>query len=115
MRAWIHKHGKLLSRISLAAVVGAVAAPQIGLLVSIPFAFGGVPYPSVNPVQVALTISAALAVIGLAAGLAAWIVRAPGYQLGKTTVIVLGAIVILVGGIVLTGFVMSATHSPMRT
>jgi hypothetical protein len=111
MVAWIHLHGRLLSRIAFAAVIMAVFAPVISLFFGIPYLFGGVPYPPVNPMHVALTVSGLLAITGLVAGLAVWIPRAPGYELGRTAVLVLGGIIVMVGGIMLNGLLMSFSHS----
>lgn len=111
MKVWIRRRGLLLGRFALAAVIVALAAPFVTLLVGIPFLFGGVPYPPVNPMHVALTVSAVCAVLGLAAGLAVWIARAPGDHLGKAAVIVLTAIVVVFGSILFGGYMLSVTHS----
>jgi hypothetical protein len=115
MKTWIHRHGQLLSRVSLVAVLLALAAPIVAIFFSIPYLTLEVPYPEVNPINVALTVGGVLAVVGLAAGLAVWILHAPGYHLGMAAVLVLGAMIVSVGGIMVTGLLMSASHIQMRS
>ena len=89
----------------------AIFTPVVALLFGIPYLSGRVPYPAVNPMHVALAACGALAIVGLLAGLAVWVLRAPGYELGKIAVFVLGAMIVMVGGILLTGLLMSLSHS----
>ncbi|MCR2784528.1 MULTISPECIES: hypothetical protein [unclassified Microbacterium] len=112
MTAWINDHGQLLSRVALVAVIIAVFAPLVAFLCGIPNLVGGVPHPAVNPMQVALVVSGIFAIIGFAVGLAVWILRTPGYELGMAAVLVLGAFIVMFGGIALTGLLMSVAHSP---
>lgn len=113
MKVWVNKHGLLLGRVALGMVIAAVAAPVVGILLSIPYLFGGVPYPPISPGDIASAVGAVLAFVGAGVGLAVWIVRAPGYQLGMAAVLVIGALILLVGGTLFTGFLMSTAHSQM--
>lgn len=114
MTVWMHGHGLLVGRLALALAIAAVAVPVVALFVGLPALFGMVPYPAVNPMQIALTLSAVLTILGLAAGLAVWIMHTPGYYFGMTAVLILGAVIFLVGVTWLGGYLMSMAHSAVR-
>lgn len=111
MRIWVHRHGRLLGRIALSSVIAAVVAPVVGILLSIPYLFGGEPYPPISPGDIAFAVGVFLAVVGTGAGLAVWITRAPGYELGIAAVLVIGALTFIVGSMLLTGYLMSIAHT----
>lgn len=112
MRVWVERHGRLLSRIALAAVLVAVLAPAVAMLFAIPYLSGSVPYPPINPMHVALAVSGVCAITGLAAGLAVRRIRAPGHETARIAVIVLAAVAAVVGINLLVGLTMLLTHAP---
>ncbi len=110
MKAWILRRGRLLGWVSLSAMIAAVVAPVIAMAIAIISTFGGAPYSS-SPLQVALVVGGVLAGASVASGIAVWAVRAPGYEFGIAAIVVLGAILLIIGGIL----VMLANPDPGPT
>lgn len=111
MKSWIRSHGRLLSRIAIVAVIAAIALPFVVLAFGLQYLSGAVPYPAVNPMHIAIIVSALLALVGLLAGLAVWTTHAPGADLGMAAVLVIGSVIIVIGLMLLTGYLMSSSHS----
>jgi hypothetical protein len=114
MRSWATRHARPLGRVALIAAIVAVALPVVATVVETPMLFGLIPYPTFNLTYVVLVISSLSAAVGLSVGLAVWIMRAPGYHLGMTAVLVVSATIVFVGLIVLYSFLSGAAHSEMR-